>query len=371
MKIAMLTKHFTLRNGSSRAIHEVALRLSARGHDVHIFCNRSPERYAAGPVLRYVPMLPLGSWGRVLSFDWGCRRKMGAERFDIVHGHGNTTEQDVVTVHICRNANRLARGLPLLRRDPHLFIERRQFENRRLRRIIVFSERLKRDLHRLYGIPPERVATIPNGVDANRFHPRLRPIHRDRLRREIGLSDGDLAVMFVASGNFENRGLPNLLSAVARRTNERVKLIIVGGDRPGPHRAQSRRLGIDDQVVFLPFTDRLEELHACADALVFPSYYDTFGSVPLEAMASGLPVVVTASCGMSELITDGVDGLILKDPTDVEALDSALMRLSDDNLRERLGSKARETAERQSWDTVADRTIKLYEELRSGKRDER
>ncbi|MBI3812199.1 MAG: glycosyltransferase family 4 protein [Nitrospirae bacterium] len=360
----MLTKHFTFRNGSSRAIHEAATRLSARGHEVHIFCNRRPVRYYDGaPVLRHVPMWPLGSWGRVLSFDWGCRRRTRVERFDIIHGHGNTTEQDVVTVHVCRKANRLARGLSLSGRDSHLFIERRQFENRRLKRIIVFSGRLKQDLERLYGIPPERVVTIPNGVDANRFHPRLRSIYRERVRQEVGLSNRDLAVLFVASGNFENRGLPNLLSAVARRTENRVRLIVVGGDRLGPYRERARRLGIEDRLIFLPFTERLEELHAGADALVFPSYYDTFGSVPLEAMASGLPVIVTESCGMSELIVDGVNGLILKDPSDIGALDAALARLSDDDLRERLGRKARETAERQSWDTVADRTIKVYEEL--------
>ena len=368
MKIAMLTKHFTLRNGSSRAIHEAASRLSARGHDIQIFCNRNPIRYDAGPALRHVPMLPLGSWGRVLSFDWGCRRRMAAERFDIVHGHGNTADQDVVTVHICRKANRLARGLPLRLRDPHLFIERRQFENRRLRRIIVFSERLKRDLYHLYGIPPERVAVIPNGVDADRFHPRLRPLHRNRIRREIGLSDRDLAVLFVASGNFENRGLPNLLSAVARRTNDRVKLIVAGGDRAGPHRAQSRRLGIEDRVIFLPFAERIEELHAGADALIFPSYYDTFGSVALEAMASGLPVVVTASCGVSELITDGHNGLVLKHSEDLDGTAAALAALEDAGLRERIGREARATAERYSWDSVAERTLQVYTEAASAGR---
>lgn len=363
MKIAMLTKHFNFRNGSSRAVHEVATRLSARGHDVHIFCNRKPLRYDSGPVLRHVPMWPLSSWGRVLSFDWGCRRRIGAERFDIVHGHGNTVAQDVVTVHICRKANRLARGLFLSRWDPYLYIERRQFEDRRLKRIIVFSERSKRDLQHHYGIPPERVVTIPNGVDANRFHPRLRGVHRERVRKDLGLSDHDMAVLFVASGNFENRGLPNLLSAVAHRKESRLKLIVVGGDRLGPYRERARALGIEDRVSFLPFTERLEELNAGADALVFPSYYDTFGSVPLEAMASGLPVIVTAACGMSELIADGVNGLILKDPTDIEMLDALLERLSDNDLRERLGRKARETAERQSWDTVAEKTMRVYEEI--------
>lgn len=366
MKIAMLTKNFNFRNGSSRAIHEVSARLSARGHEVHIFCNRRPDIYAAGPVLRHVPMLPLGSWARAWSFDRGCRRRIGADRFDIIHGHGNTTVQDIVTVHICRKANRLARGLSLSRRDPHLYIESRQFKDRGLKRIIVFSERLKLDLRRHYGIPSDRVATIPNGVDAERFHPRLRSIHRDRIRRQIGLSDQDLAVLFIASGNFANRGLTNLLAAAARKPDRSMKIVIAGGDRRGPYLAQARGLGIEERLIFLPFTERPEELHSGADALIFPSYYDTFGSVPLEAMASGLPVVATASCGMSELITDGVNGLILKDPADIETLAALLERLRDGALRERLGRKARETAELQSWDSVAEKTIRVYEEVIGG-----
>ena len=123
------------------------------------------------------------------------------------------------------------------------------------------------------------------------------------------------------------------------------------------------RMGIGDRVIFLPFSDRPEELHAMADALIFPSYYDTFGSVPLEAMASGLPVVVSARAGMSELITDGEDGMILKDPDDVDGMVTALSHIMDDSLRERMGRKARETAERQTWDQVTDRTLRVYQEI--------
>jgi UDP-glucose:(heptosyl)LPS alpha-1,3-glucosyltransferase len=363
MKIAMLTKHFTFRNGSSRAIQAVSTRLAARGHEVHVFCNRAPASPVEGVILRHVPALPFGRWGRALSFDWNCGRMVARERFDLVHGHGNTTRQDFVTVRICRKANLLARGKSLSLRDPHLFIERRQFKFPGLKRIGVLSNRVKDDLMRLYGIPAGRIVVIPNGVDARRFHPNVRGGHRARMRRMLGLSEDERVFLFVASGNFENRGLSNLIAALALLPDPKVRLLIVGRDRIGPYQAQARRLGVFDRLRFLPFHEHPEELHAAGDALIFPSYYDTFGNVPLEAMASGLPVVVTESCGMSELITNGVDGLILKDPADVEALATALMRLSDRDFCEGLGRKARETAERQSWDTVADRTLNVYEEL--------
>ena len=365
LKIAMLTKNFNFRNGSSVVINETSIRLTARGHEVHIFCNRRPVSYDRGPILRHIPILSLGSWARVASFNAICARRLREEQFDIIHGHGNTVNQDIVTVHTYRRANLLARGLSLSRWDPHLWIESKKFRNKRLKRIITLSEKMSRVLQQDYGIPAERFLTISSGVDADRFKPEHREVHRSRIRQEIGLSGNDLMILFVASGNYENRGLASLLAALKGIDLPRLKLIVTGGDQPGPYRAMSRGLGLGSQVMFLPFSDRLEELHAGADALIFPSYYDIFGNVPLEAMASGLPVIVTVQCGVSELITDGVDGLILKDPQDIEGIRLTLKRLVDQEFRKRLGQKARETALRQSWDKVADQTLKCYEELRS------
>jgi UDP-glucose:(heptosyl)LPS alpha-1,3-glucosyltransferase len=363
MKIAMLTKHFNFRNGSSRSVHEVAVRLTALGHEVHIFCNRRPNAYPPTPVLRHVSMLPLGSWARTWTFDRGCRRKIHAEPFDVVHGHGNTVEQDVVTVRICRKANRLARGLSLSRWDPHLWLEARQLSNPRLKRIITLSEMVKQDLQRYYGIASGRIVTIPNGVDAVRFHPNLRSVHRNRVRTDLGLSREDFAVLFIASGNYINRGLLNVFLMMKQHPVNGMKLVVAGGDRPGLFRGRAREQGIEDRMIFLPFMDRIEELHSGMDALIFPSYYDTFGNVPLEAMASGLPVIVTAQCGVSELITPGQDGLILKHTEDPDGMAAALGALKDAELRERIGRAARATAERYNWDSVAERTLEVYAEL--------
>jgi UDP-glucose:(heptosyl)LPS alpha-1,3-glucosyltransferase len=368
MKIAMLTKHFNFRNGSSRSIHELAIRLTARGHEVHIFCNRRPTAYPWTPVLRHVSMLPLGSWARTLTFDRGCRRRIHAEPFDLVHGHGNTVEQDVVTVRICRKANRLARGLALSRWDPHLWLESRQLTNPRLKRIITLSNMVKQDLQRYYGIASAKIVTIPNGVDADRFHPNLRSIHRERVRTDLGLLDKDFAVLFVASGNFINRGLLNVFSMMKQHPMSSLKLVVAGGDRPGLFRSRAREQGIEDRLIFLPFTERIEELHGGIDALIFPSYYDTFGNVPLEAMASGLPVIVTAQCGVSELIAHGRNGLVLKHTEDLDGMAAALTTLKDAGVRERIGREARATAQQYSWDSVAERTLQVYTELVPAKR---
>ncbi|MBI3610827.1 MAG: glycosyltransferase family 4 protein [Nitrospirae bacterium] len=361
MKIAMLTKHFNFRNGSSRVIHEISERLSVRGHEVHIFCNKRPDSYTGTAILRHLPMLPFGSWSRVLSFSIGCSLSVQRTLFDIVHGHGNSRHQDLATVHVCRQANLLARGRPLSRWDPHLWLERRQFEAPGLLRIITPSEMVKRDLHRHYQIPLDRMVVIPNGVDPDRFHPDVRLRYREEMRKKHGIHDGELIVLCVASGNFVNRGILNLYAALRRLEDPRLRVMIIGGDRLG--RFQRAADELRSRLVFVPFTEMIERYYGAGDALVFPSYYDTFGQVVLEAMACGLPVVVSARAGASEIVTDGKDGLTLKDPEDAAALAERLRLLADPALRERLGRAARQTALRYGWDEATNKTFAEYEHL--------
>lgn len=363
MKIAMIIKYFNFRNGSSRVTHEISTRLIARGHEVHIFCNRTPGSYPKKPILHRVPMLRLGSWAKVLSFSVRCARFLQRERFDIIHGHGNSLYQDLITAHVCHRANLMARGLPLTRGDPGLWIERRQFENPKLLRIITLSEMSRKDLHLHYGIPLDRMVTIRNGVDSERFHPDARGRYRKMMRRRHGIKEDEFLALFVASGNFMNRGLLNLYAALEQVSDLRIRVMVIGKDNWPAYSYEAKRRGILSKLVFVPFTEKAEAYYGMGDALVFPSCYDTFGLVVLEAMACGLPVMVSAQAGVSELITDGRDGLILKDPGDSYALAHLLRVLEDPGQRERMGQAARTTALYYTWDTVAEKTIAEYKKV--------
>ncbi|HSG05231.1 MAG TPA: glycosyltransferase family 4 protein [Nitrospiria bacterium] len=367
LKIAILTKNFNFRNGSSRTVHETAIRFAREGHDVHVFCNQAPKNYSSGPVIHHVPMLRLGSWAKMISFDRGCRRLLRNQGFDIVHGQGNTIEQDILTVHVFRKANRQARGLSTSALYPHCYLENKQFSYPRLRTVIALSGRVRQDLHRTYGIPLERIRVIPNGVDTIRFHPELRGRIREQIRSRWEMEKEDIAVLFVASGNYQNRGLPNLMSAFRSLDGGRFRLMVIGGDRRGRFQEMAQELGIEDRVRFLPFSDRIEEVYAGGDVLAFPSYFDTFGNVPLEAMASGLPVVVSAACGVSEWIHNGKNGILLDDPADSDSLEKIVSRLADQDLRDEIGRAARETVLTMGWDRIAAKVFEVYSDFVSGK----
>jgi UDP-glucose:(heptosyl)LPS alpha-1,3-glucosyltransferase len=123
------------------------------------------------------------------------------------------------------------------------------------------------------------------------------------------------------------------------------------------------RSGLNDVVRFLGKIADVAPVYAAADCFVLPTRYDTFSLATLEAMASGLPVIVSRAAGVSELLQPGHDCFILENPDDVEELTHHLGRLvSDKLLRLSLGSQARKTAEQYSWEEVVARTLAVYRE---------
>ena len=117
-------------------------------------------------------------------------------------------------------------------------------------------------------------------------------------------------------------------------------------------------------VIFAGQTREVGRYYAAGDVYLLPSLYEPFGLSILEAMASGLPVLVSRDSGAAELISDGVDGLLIQEPRDVTELSAKLgALLKDAHLRTRLGRQARRTALQYPWDRVARETEEVYERV--------
>jgi phosphatidyl-myo-inositol dimannoside synthase len=197
---------------------------------------------------------------------------------------------------------------------------------------------------------------IPNGVDVNRFKPAY-----------AAPDDGPLKLLCVGR-LIERKGQHHLIEAVRRLTDEGVdvRLDLVGtGDARPANEAQVARLGLTDRVHFLGYVPREEMArhYAAAHVFLLPSYNEGMSVALLEAMASGLAVVVTPTGGTSELVEPEVNGLIF-DWADVERLVSHLRRLAQDrSLVRRIGQAARRRAGDFSWDSAALRYVEMFREL--------
>lgn len=224
-------------------------------------------------------------------------------------------------------------------------------------RVVTVSESTRRDVLRFYRVEPERVVTVPNGVD-----PAMVPVTDEgrlaRFREVHGLPEEFILYL----GTLQPRkNLVGLLRAYARAGVE-APLVVAGGKgwMYEPVFAEVRALGIEGRVLFAGYADP-EDLplwYSAATAFVFPSFYEGFGLPVLEAMACGAPVITSDSSSLPEVAGDAA---LLVDPRDVDALAGAIERLMGSpglraDLRERGLARAREF----SWERTARETAAVY-----------
>ncbi|MFP3282945.1 MAG: glycosyltransferase family 4 protein [Nitrososphaeria archaeon] len=227
-------------------------------------------------------------------------------------------------------------------------------------RVIACSRYMRGELEGCLGVPTDKVDVIPNGVGA------AQPpdIDRASVRRRYA-ADGEKMVLFVGRMVHE-KGVEVLVDAARELLRRRwdVKFVLVGD---GPLRLNLLRSveasGISSKFYFTGFVsdEELMELYAAADLAVFPSIYEPFGIVALEAMSMGKPVVVSDVGGLAEVVENGVNGL--KVPCcDQRALSDAISWMLDNpDGASRMGAEgARLVRERYAWDTLADRTLDTY-----------
>ena len=186
--------------------------------------------------------------------------------------------------------------------------------------------------------------SIPYGVDVKCFEPQARLQRRSVARADLNLVPQTFALLLIGN-DWRNKGLLTLIEALNKCRNLPIQLLVVGKDDERPFEAAIRKLGLLDRVAFLPPSKDVMKFYAAADAYAGPSLEDAYGLPVIEAMASGLPVIASINAGASEIIKHGLNGLLLRDPTNAAELAGLIRRLVNDrSLRELLAGNAVSTA---------------------------
>jgi glycosyltransferase involved in cell wall biosynthesis len=201
--------------------------------------------------------------------------------------------------------------------------------------VFARSKAYRFNLHDL-GLPDEKLASIPPGINTGKFSPSRRDAN---LWNTLGVRE-PLRMLYVGRVSVE-KNLPMLVEAFKRLcTTRRDVAIVVAGD--GPYRAKMTEALASLPAHFLGYQNdaQLGPLYASSDLFVFPSRTDTLGQVVMEAQASGLPVLVSNEGGPKELVEDGVSGMILPSTDPARWCDAIAEILSDEILRHRMASSA-------------------------------
>ncbi len=359
------------------------------GHSVDFFAGRFP--YAPQhPRLRLVrvPFVRSPRPLRVWSFARFSRRCIEREHrsnaYDVVHGFSRTYTHnlyrdgsgcwdDYCEQFLSRVNRRGARSLyyrfnpidRVIRR-----IERLRYVERRPRLVVAISEFVREQIIRRYAFPPERIRVVYSGVDCERFRPDLREEGRRLLAEWTGAppqsADERRYLGFVAN-DFERKGLDLVLDALVDLKDAgdlpETALVVAGRDsRLDVYRERVRARGLESLVFFVGPRSDIPELLAGADALLLPSYFDAFGNIAGEALASGTPVIVSPTTGAAEWIEDGVNGWRLA-RTDAGALAESLRRFFATPDLESIRVAARRRAEEFRWERHFLTLEQIYEEV--------
>lgn len=376
MRIALVSPVFPhprggVHVGIERHSVELVRQLASRGHDVTIctsFWNGGAQQdeFEGVRILRATDLSStLGRFAAVLDLHyrtWGMNvqaqlAKLG--HLDIVHALAPLSSASRVTsksapllTHF-HHYEAVTRPMDLLHRPSHHMLERKAYRDSTL--VAALSRYGAQSLARAFGIPPEAIRIIPDGVDLDRFSPKPRRGHRPPRILHVGAHE-------------RRKGLVYLIRALGllreRRRDFRAILVGVGPETPRL-KELARKLDLDARVSFEgyvnPLDGQLAEFYRRADLVVHPSLEEGFGMVLAEAMASGVPVVASRCGAIPEVVGDAS---ILVPPRDPSALAEAIESvLTNPEQGRTLGSRGRRRAESlYSWDTVAERTLEVYKE---------
>ncbi|MBN1363693.1 MAG: glycosyltransferase family 4 protein [Syntrophaceae bacterium] len=195
----------------------------------------------------------------------------------------------------------------------YLALEKAVFGCNSKTQILMISKVQIELYQRYYQTPSERLHLLPPGINRERILPSNYNELRSKLRASYGLKDTDLLMLCVGS-DFQRKGLDRALRGIAalpEPLRSRVKLWVAGQDKDKPFRSLARTLDIDAQVSFLGARDDIAQLLWAADALVHLAYSENTGTVLLEGMVAGLPVIATDVCGYAHYILDNKMGSVL------------------------------------------------------------
>lgn len=386
MRILMLSWEYPPRiiGGISRVVHDLAQKLGERDNEVHVVTCWEPgtkevekDKYVyVHRVHTYdVSTYSFVDWVLHLNFtlvEYATRLINEMGPFDIIHAHDwivafasrvlkySYSIPLVATIHATEHGRNWG-----IHNDMQRYISGVEwwitYESWK---VIVNSEYMKGEVKSIFNLPDDKIRIVPNGVDTDKFN----SFERDYNFRRKYATDNEKIVFFV--GRLVNeKGAQILIDAIPKVLNHYndVKFVIAGkGPQLDYLRGKAMSMNISHKVYFTGYVSEedLHRLYKCADIAVFPSLYEPFGIVALEGIVADVPVVVSDTGGLSEIINHRIDGMKAYTGNSNSLADSILEILFNPDKAEEMKRKALEKVNRMyNWDVISQQTMDVYNEI--------
>lgn len=369
LKVAVLNRIFSSAGGGAERYSIALVEQLAAKHEIHVFAQ---EINHAWPGVTYHAIPCWFKKPRWLNQLWYAYATWRATRqgFDIVHSHENVWHGHVQTMHVKTVKRSLLEkhGGYLLavawlkiglspRLWAYLAMEHARMSPRQGRTIVAVSRSLGQELVAQYPLAASHLAVVTPGVAMPQ-----QVLTRAQARRLLNVPVDGCYALLVAN-DYTRKGLPTLLEAL--RGMAGVQLLVAGHPAQiGHYRSVADTLRLMDRVHFLGSLQDMAPAYFAANVLAHPTLEDSFAMAVLEAMAHGLPVVVSTGkyCGISSMLSDGVNALLLQDPLDAGELKAKLQQIIvNDPLAQRQSMEAEKFASQHSWRAASLAYDEIYQ----------
>ena len=394
MKILMLSWEYPPRivGGISRVVHDLSHKLVESGHKVSVVTYRdgnAPYEEDDDGVRVYrvdnymIHPNNFVDWIMQLNFNMISKASEIIKKendFNVIHAHdwlvtyAAKTLKDsfgiplVSTIHATENGRNSG-----IHNDTQRYINDSEWLlSYESSEVIVNSNFMKNDIQRIFGLPYDKITVVPNGVNLDNFE----QVEREYDFRRQYADDNEKIILYVGRLVYE-KGIQNLIGAMPKilQNYNDAKLVVAGrGGMLDELRAEAEYLGISNKVYFVGYCDskKVQKMYKCADVAVFPSTYEPFGIVALEAMLAGVPTVVSDIGGLNDIIDHGITGMKAYAGNSNSIADSVLALLFDQKLCAQVSKNAiSKVKECYNWNTITDATLKIYNKAVSTTSSER
>ena len=371
-KIVLIRQKYTASGGAERFVSRTMSALQQHQQlDVHLITRKWES--VAGINAHILNPFYLGNLWRDMGFARAARRFWQQHDFDLIQSHERIVGTEVYRAGDGVHAHWLSlraqsRGvlgrLSQLLNPYHHYVkrtEKKMFLHPDLKKVICNSHMIKKEIQQYFGLPDEKFNVIYNGVDQQQFSPELKK-HRHRVRAQLNIPDATPVLLYVGSG-FERKGVARALHAIAPYPD--IALIIVGRDKHSLRYEQlAQTLGLTERCFFVGAQKEVGAYLGAADGFILPTLYDPFPNACIEALASGLSVITSATCGVSELIDEGKNGFVadaLQLSSWQEAVGKWLATFKQNP--QQLSACARSSVAQLTLDNMSTQMLELYQNL--------
>jgi UDP-glucose:(heptosyl)LPS alpha-1,3-glucosyltransferase len=336
MKLAFCLNYYFPFGGLQRDFLRIAMVCQSRGHSINVYTMHWEGDRPEGFAINIVKPRGLTNHARSRDFARQVMAQLAVSKCDLIVGFSRMPGLDVYYAADSCYREKVLSNRPLLSRFGGRFriysaMERAVFAAESKTEILLIAEAEQAKFMRHYETPEERFHLLPPGIEKDRVAPLDAPEIRQALRSEFGLNSEDFMLLLIGS-RFRTKGVDRAikaLSALPQRLKERTGLYIVGQDKPDSYIHLARRLGVENNVYFLGGRPDIPRFLLGADLLVHPAYIENTGTVLIEAIAAGLPVLASKVCGYAGYIERAGAGKLIPQPFQQETMNDQLVTMLD------------------------------------------